>query len=342
MRSPIERFVVPLVAVLALSLAAPAAAIEPATDLATVEAQVEKLQSQAADAAEEWNKARIDLDRVEAKIRALKSRSKTQTQAYADLSADLGGLVRGLYKTGGIDLDIQAMVASDPSAFLSQLDAIGIVGTRQQTTLRQLLAAHTTLTQTNVRLKSEKANAAKIASKANAHLKVVNSKLAEAERLLNTLQAADRKKRAAALAKKKREQAAKAKHYSTKLSKFTSKRLRKVLSYALRQVGDNYNAGATGPSSYDCSGLTMMAYRQIGVHLSHYSRDQWSQTRRVSRSNLRPGDLVFFFRGIRHVGMYIGNGRFVHAASYRYGVMVSSLSESYYSARLSGFGRVIG
>jgi cell wall-associated NlpC family hydrolase len=85
----------------------------------------------------------------------------------------------------------------------------------------------------------------------------------------------------------------------------------------------------------------MMAYRQVGVSLSHYSMAQWSQTKRVSRSQLRPGDLVFFFRGIRHVAMYIGNNNFVHAASYGSGVIVSSLSESYYRARLSGFGRVI-
>lgn len=335
-----------LVGLLSLSLAAPVEAVEPMTkpvvDLATVENKVDRLQSEAADAAEDWNKARMDLAKVEQKIAALKKRSATQEVEYDNLSRDLGGLVRGLYKTGGIDLDLQAMVASDPSAFLGQLDAINLVGTRQQTTLRQLLAAHTTLTQTNAKLKAERSKAAQIAKRANNQLKKINSKLAEAERLLNSLQEADRKKRAAALAAKRRKQAAKAKNYTAKVSKYSSKRIRSVLRYALGQVGDNYNAGGTGPSSYDCSGLTMMAYRQIGVHLSHYSRDQWSQTRRVSRSNLRPGDLVFFFNGIRHVGMYIGNNRFVHAASYRYGVMVSSLSESYYRARLSGFGRVIG
>jgi cell wall-associated NlpC family hydrolase len=144
------------------------------------------------------------------------------------------------------------------------------------------------------------------------------------------------------LAALKKAQAKKAKKASSQVvSKVSSARLRKVLKYALSQVGDRYSMGATGPSSYDCSGLTMMAYRKAGVSLSHFSAAQWSQTRRVSRSQLRPGDLVFFFRGIRHVGMYIGGGRFVHAASYGTGVVISALSESYYVKRLSGFGRVI-
>jgi len=125
------------------------------------------------------------------------------------------------------------------------------------------------------------------------------------------------------------------------ISSATSKRLRKVVRYALSKVGGRYSTGGTGPRSFDCSGLTMMAYRQIGVEIPHYSVFQWNQTRHVSRSKLRPGDLVFFFKGIRHVGLYIGGGRFVHAANHRAGVTISSLSEWYYVKRLTGFGRVV-
>lgn len=330
-----------LVGLLSVALAAPTSAA-PKANLKQVEAQVEALQEQAADAAEEWNSARDQLAAVQVKIDSLQRKSKSQESQYEALSADLGSLVRGLYKTGGIDLDLQAMVATDPSAFLAHLDAIGIVGTRQQTALRRIVAAHTDLKQTNAQLRAQQAKATKFARAANVHLKTVNSKLAEAERLLNTLQAADRKKRAAALAAKRKAQAAAAKNLTKTVTKVSSKRVRVVLGYALGKVGRRYTAGGTGPGAYDCSGLTMMAFRQAGVSLSHFSGAQWTQTRRVSRANLQPGDLVFFFRGIRHVGIYIGNNNFVHAASYRYGVIVSSLSESYYAARLTGFGRVGG
>lgn len=337
------------VAVLAMALtfglAAPTEAAHitvPMTRLDDVERQVEKLQAEAALAAEEWNEARIALAQVNRRIAALSKKSLRQQERYKDLSRDLDGIIRSLYKSGGIDLDIQAMIATDPAGFLTRLDAISIVGVRQEASLRRILAANIDLKQSKAELKVEQKTAAKLAAKSNERRRTVESKLASAEKLLNSLQAADRKKRAARLAALKKAQALKAKKAKQAvISAKVSARLRSVLKYALRQVGDRYSMGASGPSSYDCSGLTMMSYRQVGVSLSHYSMAQWSQTKRVSRSQLRPGDLVFFFRGIRHVGMYIGNNNFVHAASYGSGVIVSSLSESYYRARLSGFGRVI-
>lgn len=311
-------------------------------NLAQVEREVDALQEQAATASEEWNEARLELQKVNAKISSLSQRATKQQRSYKDLSKDLGSIVRSMYKTGGIDLDIQAMVATDPSTFLAHLDAINIVGARQEASLRRILAASIDLKQSKSELQSEQKKARTIAKRANARRAVVEQKLAQAEKLLNSLQSADRKKRAKRLAALKKAQAKKAKKASSQVvSKVSSARLRKVLKYALSQVGDRYSMGATGPSSYDCSGLTMMAYRKAGISLSHFSLAQWSQTRRVSRSQLRPGDLVFFFRGIRHVGMYIGGGRFVHAASYGTGVVISSLSESYYVRRLSGYGRVL-
>ena len=83
---------------------------------------------------------------------------------------------------------------------------------------------------------------------------------------------------------------------------------------ALSQLGVPYVwGGATPGRGFDCSGLTMWAYRQVGVNLPHYGGDQWNAGIHVSRSDLEPGDLVFFYSDIHHMGMYIGNGKFVHA-----------------------------
>lgn len=85
---------------------------------------------------------------------------------------------------------------------------------------------------------------------------------------------------------------------------------------ALAQQGDPYVWGADGPNSFDCSGLTMYAYAQVGIYLPHSSRMQYHSGTRVSYSELKPGDLVFFARSggvISHVGMYVGNGMMVHA-----------------------------
>jgi len=84
--------------------------------------------------------------------------------------------------------------------------------------------------------------------------------------------------------------------------------------------------GATGPNAYDCSGLTTAAYRSVGVSLPRTSQAQYRVGTPVSLSNLQPGDLVFYYSGISHVGIYIGNGRIVHAANPRSGVTTASVT----------------
>ncbi|HEY3481440.1 MAG TPA: C40 family peptidase [Streptomyces sp.] len=89
-----------------------------------------------------------------------------------------------------------------------------------------------------------------------------------------------------------------------------------VIAYAQAQLGKPYGWGASGPGSFDCSGLTLMAWRQAGVYLSHYTGAQWSETSRVAISDLRPGDLVFFgYSGpsSHHVGLYVGDGQMIEA-----------------------------
>jgi cell wall-associated NlpC family hydrolase len=98
-----------------------------------------------------------------------------------------------------------------------------------------------------------------------------------------------------------------------------------AVAFALAQVGKPYRYGATGPNAYDCSGLTMAAYASVGVSLPHHSGSQYAQTRHVSRSELQPGDLVFYYRPISHVAMYIGNGQIVHATTPGNPVKVASL-----------------
>lgn len=87
-----------------------------------------------------------------------------------------------------------------------------------------------------------------------------------------------------------------------------------AVKFACAQIGKPYVWGADGPGSYDCSGLTMTSWRQAGISLPHSARSQYSSTQRVSRSNLRIGDLVFYYSDIHHVGMYVGNGWIVHAS----------------------------
>jgi cell wall-associated NlpC family hydrolase len=89
-----------------------------------------------------------------------------------------------------------------------------------------------------------------------------------------------------------------------------------VIAYAQAQLGKPYQWGADGPSSFDCSGLTMRAWQQAGVNLYHYTGAQWDQTARVAIGDLRPGDLVFYGSSgpsSHHVGLYVGNGQMIEA-----------------------------
>jgi cell wall-associated NlpC family hydrolase len=118
-----------------------------------------------------------------------------------------------------------------------------------------------------------------------------------------------------------------------------------VIQAAYRNLGARYVWGASRPGAFDCSGFTMYVMRQSGINLPHSSSAQFRMGRSVSRGNLQAGDLVFFSLGTRgivgHVGLYIGNGRMIHASTPSTGVIVSSLSESYYASRYLGARRVM-
>ncbi len=99
----------------------------------------------------------------------------------------------------------------------------------------------------------------------------------------------------------------------------------RVVAYALARVGDAYVWGGAGPSSYDCSGLTMRAYQQVGIHLPHSAAGQARLGRSIPASQLQPGDLVFYYSPIHHVGIYIGGGMIVNAENPSVGVTITGL-----------------
>lgn len=117
----------------------------------------------------------------------------------------------------------------------------------------------------------------------------------------------------------------------------------RIATYALSQVGKPYVAYTQGPRAYDCSGLTQWAIRKAtGRTYVHSSRSQYRSMLRIPKSKLRPGDLVFFFKKkAHHVAIYIGNGRIVHAANSRRGVVVDRLSAGWFQEHLSGYARVL-
>ncbi|RQW08222.1 NlpC/P60 family protein [Paenibacillus rhizophilus] len=109
-------------------------------------------------------------------------------------------------------------------------------------------------------------------------------------------------------------------------------------------IGTKYVSGGTSTNGFDCSGFTMYVFDKMGIDLPHQSGSQFKMGDAVSRSDLRAGDLVFFNttgKGVSHVGVYVGSGKFAHASSSK-GVTVTSLNDSYYVSRFVGAKRVMG
>jgi cell wall-associated NlpC family hydrolase len=106
-----------------------------------------------------------------------------------------------------------------------------------------------------------------------------------------------------------------------------SSRAARAVAFAYRAIGLPYVWGATGPHSYDCSGLTQAAWKSAGVALPRTTYTQINAGTRVPESQLQPGDLVFFYSGISHVGLYIGNGQMIHAPHPGAPVRIAPISE---------------
>ncbi|MDA8369444.1 MAG: C40 family peptidase [Nocardiopsaceae bacterium] len=113
-----------------------------------------------------------------------------------------------------------------------------------------------------------------------------------------------------------------------------------AVEYAKSQIGKPYRYGGSGPDAFDCSGLVQWAYAKAGKNISRTTYTQYAEGRSVSRSQLRAGDLVFFYSGPSHVGMYIGDGSMIHAPSTGKTIQIVSMS-GYYNRTFVGARRMI-
>lgn len=111
----------------------------------------------------------------------------------------------------------------------------------------------------------------------------------------------------------------------------------KVVKFALAQIGKDYQWAGEGPGGFDCSGLVAATFRTIGIQLPHSSGRQQQRARAISRGQLVPGDLIFFYRDVHHVGIYLGGNRMVHAPQFGERVRVDPID----SLPINSFGRVV-
>ena len=271
----------------------------------------------------------------ESKLETLKQDLSAQEAKVSQLGTNLGDLammqLNGGGLGGGVDITGQLLGSTDDTTFLSGLSTIQNETDRSMTDLQTLQVEQGRLDTLRGQQESitESLKADREAKEKLA--KEYEVKEAEAQQVYDRLSSEEQER-----LRNLEEEAAREREARESTSPSPSpggggsERAQQAVSYALAQVGKGYVMGTAGPSTFDCSGLMYAAYKQVGISLPRTSQTQFSAGTSVSKGDLQPGDLVFYYGGITHVGMYIGNGQIVHAANPRSKVTTASVNSMPY------------
>jgi cell wall-associated NlpC family hydrolase len=277
------------------------------TDAAQAAQLVAEVSHQLEIVSEQVNEAKVELERQQAAVaNADQAAADAQTRLDA-LDGQIRQLARTAYTGDGFSrLDV--MLTSDSAdAFVHQLGTLDAI------------AGHTNELVSEVAVAAEAAKTARAsADEARVRAQKSYDDIAAQQKDLEA-KIADYQAQYAALSAPQQQEVARA-HGGEALAVPSgviapSAAAQAAVDTALAQVGDPYVWGAGGPNAFDCSGLTQYAYSAAGVSLPHSSSSQSRMGKAVSRSELKPGDLLFFYSPVSHVGMYIGNGQMVHAST---------------------------
>ncbi|WP_326610795.1 NlpC/P60 family protein [Streptomyces scopuliridis] len=302
-------------ATLALAGAATATAFdgpahaEPQLTPAQVKAKVDALYEQAESATEQYNGTKVKADKTRTALTRLRDEATRRTERLNSSRNALGSIASAQYRAGGLDPAVQLALSSSPEEYLEGASLAERAGSRQAariTAIRKELARIAELrVRADGRLTELKASQSELAR----HKSAVQEKIGSAQRLLDRLTAPQR-------AQYDRQQDGGAQGAASMAGgavRAPNARAAAAVAYAYGALGKPYVWGATGPGAFDCSGLSQAAWRSAGVSLPRTTYTQINTGQRVSRGDLAPGDLVFFFSGISHVGIYVGGGQMIHA-----------------------------
>lgn len=321
---------------------ATAAPAEPKPSIEEVQKKVDALYRQAGTSTQQYNKAKTASAEQRAKVDALLEAAAKRADKLNDTRRELGSYAAAQYRSGSIAPTATFFLADDPQSYFDQDQLMARMTSQQQ----KAVADFRTQQKEAAAKRAEATKSLETLTESQETLRTskqqVQTKLTEARSLLSKLTAEEkarlaeleRKKEAEAkrkaeelaeqqaAAKEKAEQAAKEEASKEDSGTGTggtgsdsgyATKAEKVLAFARAQIGKPYVWGATGPSSYDCSGLTQAAWKAAGVDLPRTTWDQVEVGTRVATADLQPGDLVFFYDDISHVGIYKGDGMMIHA-----------------------------
>lgn len=281
------------------SLAGPAAAA-PQPSLKQLLAEANKLSRQIDDLSQQYDALRIQFNEAKAQVRVAKLSVRRDQALLAADQASIAHIAAAGYMSGNVSPAISLLESRTPQAMLNQASILGELQKENGDKVRLVTAARTAAQRARLLAVQEEQKAAKLSAAMKTEVASIQAK----ESRLNS----------AAFAK--------ALQIYRNTGTYPAMPVTgdsvgvQALREAMTKIGDAYVWGAAGPNTFDCSGLVVWAYAQLGISLPHYTGDLWNSGVHVPRSQLEPGDLVFFFPDIGHVGIYVGNGFMLDAPTY--------------------------
>ena len=291
--------------------------VAPKPNLTTLIAQAKQLEFQINALSEQYDGLRLQLTRAKANAWIAQQAASRGSAALAVGQQAVAQLAAANYMNSGLDPTFQALTTGDPRQFLSQASTIAELNQSSG------MMVSTLSNQVNQALRDKQTADQQVAQ-------------------VRALQAQMDGKRTLILAKIDQVNSAAMKqamavftqtgHYPNIAIPTENTVGAQALQAALTRAGDPYVWGAAGPSQFDCSGLVVWAYAQEGIALPHYTGSLWESGVHVARSDLEPGDLVFFGADISHVGIYVGDGMMIDASNFGVPVHVEPIFSGYVGA----------
>jgi cell wall-associated NlpC family hydrolase len=262
---------------------------------------------------EQFNEARATLDAQRAAAEAATAKLQAAAATLGTAQQQVRGIARSVWTGTGLT-SLQALLTSRSSDdFVARVSTLQLVAGHQSGILQAAAGANVAAAQAQATAQDAAAAAKATYDTVAAQQADLKKQVAEYQAVYDQLSAAEKRAAAGASPDRASRSAVREAPAPSGPVVASSEAAQIAVDTAMAQRGKSYVWAASGPGSFDCSGLTAFAYHAAGIDLPHSSALQSKMGQAVSRADLQPGDLVFFYSPVSHVGIYIGNGQMVHA-----------------------------
>jgi peptidoglycan DL-endopeptidase CwlO len=280
----------------------------PTPSLKVLLARAAEISNEINNLSNRYDALRIQLEQARAEIQIARLTERRDRRLLAIDRMAVADIAAAGYMAGGISPSFQLLESRNPQAILDRASILSELEQQNGTKLDLVAAANLATQRASMAATQESAQAVKL----SADMRVQVAKIQAKENVLNS-----------AVYSKALEIYQRTGHYPVRLNG-DSIGVQAVRA-ALAELGKPYEWGAAGPNAFDCSGLVVWAYAHVGISLEHYTGDLWNEGEHIPFSQLRPGDLIFFFADLGHVGIFLGRGLMIDAPDWGQPVQIQRI-----------------